>query len=99
MSINTTFIVPFSFGVVAGTILSTAYFMHLARQIRMLCNNRSDEFGLLLGAVLRMSVLLANGWLLFAVLGPLSAVGYGFAFMLVRTLAIQRTRREVLSCN
>lgn len=96
---NSTLIVPIGLGVIIGAIASFAYFMHLAMQVRKLVNHASYRLGMLLSAVLRMSVFLATGWLLSTLAGPLSAVGYGVSFLLVRAVAIRTIQKEVGSCN
>lgn len=94
-------------GVLAGLLASLAYFKHLENEVDKLVNGDLNYSGLLLGASMRIGVLLALAWLILNVAGPWSAAGYALAFLLIRSISIRRKSgkhmrvktKQVQSCN
>jgi len=99
MNMYATILGPMALGLLVGTLVSVVYFTHLETQIRKLVKRASGCMNLLFGALLRMSILMAIGWLLIVLTGVLSTVGYSLAFLLVRSVVIERARKEAGSCS
>lgn len=79
------------FGV--GVVVSVVYFAGLALSVRAALTSSRPAAVLLPSAVLRISLLLAVGWLVTGGATLVWAVaGYGLAFFLVRALATMLAR-------
>jgi len=82
-------------GAAAGTLVGIAYFAGLSMSIRHALTSSSRTSMLALSALLRIALLLLGGWLLAVQVGAWAATAYGAAFLLVRTVAILRTRQQL----
>lgn len=79
-------------GAVAGTVAGIAYFAGLSISIRQAMSSSARTSLLAVSALIRIALLLLTGWLLAVNFGAGAVVGYGAAFMLVRTVALFRCR-------
>ncbi|MCG3268544.1 ATP synthase subunit I [Yoonia sp. I 8.24] len=70
-----------------GTITGALFFWGLAFGMRHALRSESPVKALVLSAVLRITVLLAVGWIVATQAGPWAAVGYALAFFLTRFIA------------
>lgn len=98
-SISLSAVMAFCIGTLLGSLASIGYFLYLSRQVRAIAAANSLWFSLLLGAALRIACLLAGGWFVLMIWGPLSAIGYASAFLLVRSIAIHRAHHQAPNAN
>lgn len=82
-------------GVLAGTLVATGYFTGLSLSIEHALTSSTRGLWLAASAAIRIALLLLLGWLVAEQLGPLAALGYGLAFLLVRKIMIHRARQQI----
>lgn len=86
---------PLMMGLLAGTLVSTAYFAGLSLSIERALLSPTRSFWLAGSAVFRIASLLLLGWLVAEQLGPVAALGYALAFLMVRMVMIHRARKLI----
>ncbi|SFA69067.1 hypothetical protein SAMN05421688_0081 [Poseidonocella pacifica] len=82
-------------GLAAGTLVSALFFAGLAfgMQRALRAGNAIATLGV--SAALRISGLLAIGWLIATLAGPWAFAGYGIAFFICRRMATAMARAPV----
>ncbi len=82
----------FLLGALAGGALSALFFAGLAWGMKLALRRPNPTAILLPSAALRIAALLGGGWVVAALLGVAGAVGFGLAFIVLRTILVARLR-------
>ncbi|SFT11038.1 N-ATPase, AtpR subunit [Sulfitobacter marinus] len=86
---------PVLMGAAVGLALSTLFFAGLAIGMRQALRRENPVMMLALSAAIRISVLLAVGWLVLGQGGLWAAAGYALAFLLARLIATTFARMGI----
>ena len=80
--------IALALGTLAGLVTSALFFAGLALGLRLAMRRARPMAVLAISAVLRISTLLAAGWLVAKTGGATAVVGFGLAFFIIRFAAV-----------
>ncbi len=75
-------------GLLVGVAMSVVFFTGLGFGVRMALRAEQPIRILMLSSVVRIAVLLSVGWAVVDKVGPWAVLGYGGAFLAVRTMFV-----------